>query len=101
MNLFLSNNLLNNFSNSFVNNFFILNNLSNKNIVFSGFKDNDLHNTLIKYNNNMQQTINCNSDLLIVEDADKPYASAKVKLAYKYKIPIIERWQIIKIINNQ
>ena len=101
MNVFLSNNFLNNFSNSFVNNFFILNNLSNKNIVFSGFKDENLSNTLISYNNNLQQTIDLKSDLLIVEDADKPYSSAKVKLAYKYRIPIIERWQIIKIINNQ
>ena len=73
----------------------------NKTIVFSGFKDQNLYNILINdYNICYENTISKNTELLIVEDIDKPYLSAKVKLAHKYKIPIIERWQLLNIINN-
>lgn len=76
-------------------------NFSNKNIVFSGFKDNNLRNILINsYNISYEDTITNNTQLLIVEDMDKPYSSAKVKLAHKYKIPIIERWELLNIMKN-
>lgn len=73
--------------------------ISNKNIVFSGFNDETLYNFLKNNNSTLQPIISNNTDLLIVDDIDKPYTSSKIKLAYKYKIPIIEKWEILKLLN--
>ena len=77
-----------------------LSNLTNKHIAFSGFRDDKLYDLLNKiYNMHYDISITQNCNFLIIDDVDKPYYSAKRKLAYKYNIPIIEKSDFIKYIN--
>lgn len=76
-------------------------NFYNKKFTFSGFRDNNLSNKLKNnFNIEYEDSINENSNYLVINDIDEPYYSAKRKLAYKYNIPIIEKHTLINIINN-
>ena len=73
-------------------------NLYNKIICISGFdsETNEIKKTLIeKYNVSFTNITTPQTQLLIVKDIDKPYPSSKIKMAYKYNIPILDYSNII------
>lgn len=72
---------------------------NNKTYCISGFSDNqDIKNKLSeKYQAKFSDTTTNQTDFVIVKEKDKPYPSSKIKMAYKYNIPILEYNELINI----
>lgn len=67
-------------------------NLYNQTFCLSGFKGNDAHikKFLVQiYNAKFSETITKDTNFLITKELDQPYPSGKIKMAYRYNIPII------------
>lgn len=73
--------------------------LYNQTFCLSGFKENDMHirKFLVQfYNAKFSETITKDTNFLITKELDLPYPSGKIKMAYRYNIPIIDfsEWSI-------
>ena len=68
------------------------NNFKNKTICLSGFSEDKIFKNFLikKYKANFTDVVTKKTDYVIVKEFDKPYPSSKIKIAYKYNIPVIK-----------
>ena len=74
---------------------------NNKTYCISGFSNiQDIKKKIVeKYEAEFSDITTTQTDFVIVKDKDKPYPSSKIKLAYKYNIPILEYKEFINLTN--
>ena len=66
--------------------------ITNKNIVFTGKRDKDLMDKVMKYKGIIQPTITKKTDYLVVDDIDK--ISVKIQKAKQLNIKILSKEEI-------
>ena len=77
----------------------VSNNMKDMKVVFSGFRDSELENTVVSKGGKMVSSISSNTSILVVNNLDS--VTSKIKKAQDLRIEILEKEEFIyKYIDN-